>query len=159
MRGVIDPDILVKRPPENPGGMTVTIFKVGMMDGVKIIWFWRIPFFQYFHYSTRIPASRDALVKTLQMSARLASGSVCYVIVKGVRGMINLSKVCEACSEEFCHGACVLFDYSHQVSFATIFEPHVGSRKLAHSLRPNLLFGFMASQGNPKCFYKSRFDK
>merc|ERR1712037_689476 len=27
VRGVNDPDILVKRPPENPGGMTVTIFK------------------------------------------------------------------------------------------------------------------------------------
>lgn len=49
LRGVDDPDIVVKRPAENPGGMTVTIFKV-----------------------------------------------------------------CEACSEEFCHGACVLFDYSHQ---------------------------------------------
>ena len=31
--------------------------------------------------------------------------------------MLWSSKVCEACSEEFCHGACVLFDYSHQVSF------------------------------------------
>lgn len=48
-RGVNDPDILVKRPAESPGGMTVTIFKV-----------------------------------------------------------------CEVCSEEFCHGACALFDYSHQ---------------------------------------------
>ena len=72
------------------------------------------------------------------------------MIIKGVRGLlINLLKVCEACSEEFCHGACVLFDYSHQVNFTTIFEPHVGSRKLTHSLRPNLLFGFMASQANP----------
>ena len=59
--------------------------------------------------------------------------AACFVIIKGVWGLlINLSKVCEACSEEFCHGACVLFDYNHQVSFATIFEPCV--RNICHNI-------------------------
>ena len=43
LRGVNDPDILVKRPAESPGGMTVTIFKVGMMDSFKIICYFREP--------------------------------------------------------------------------------------------------------------------
>ena len=46
LRGVDDPDIVVKRPAENPGGMTVTIFKVRIRDGVKIIRFSRILSFQ-----------------------------------------------------------------------------------------------------------------
>ena len=49
LRGVNDPDILVKRPAESPGGMTVTIFKVGIMDSV-IVWSGTIPFLHYFHY-------------------------------------------------------------------------------------------------------------
>ena len=35
MRGVNDPDIVVKRPAESPGGMTVTIFKVGIKHGCQ----------------------------------------------------------------------------------------------------------------------------
>ena len=30
--------------------------------------------------------------------------------------------MCEVCSEEFCHGACALFDYSHQVSLVSILN-------------------------------------
>ena len=67
MRGVNDPDIVVKRPAESPGGMTVTIFKVRIMDGVKIFGSWRI--------------------------LLLASQSIaCFVKIVST----NLSKVCEA---------------------------------------------------------------
>ena len=36
LRGTSDPDIIVKRPAESRGGMTVTIFKVGTMDWSRI---------------------------------------------------------------------------------------------------------------------------
>ena len=119
LRGTSDPDIIVKRPAESRGGMTVTIFKVGTMDWSRIINSFII---------SRINASLSTLCDYQYMIANvcLACSVRVYICNFSLFRLFSChdwiimlwsSKVCEACSEEFCHGACVLFDYSHQVSF------------------------------------------